>query len=220
VRNQEKFSRVGGTRLLASDFRLLSATNQDLQAKIKENTFREDLYYRIAGVSLTILPLRERPDDIKRLAQLFHGQYSAYYKRDVPPLTPQELEHLSAYHWPGNIRQLKSLVERGVILHDPKKSPYFLQERLEAPLERPKSEYAEKPSLPKQDGAQFCCDDLPTMLELQRRYILHTLTLTRGKIRGPNGALAILDMKQSSFYKKIKEYCLDKTSQLYGREKK
>jgi DNA-binding NtrC family response regulator len=231
VLQDKKFSRVGGTRLLTSDFRLISATNQDLQARIKENAFREDLYYRIAGVSLTISPLRERPDDIKRLAQLFHGQYAAYYKRDVPPLTPLELEELCAYHWPGNIRQLKSLIERGVILYDPEKSPNFLQEKPEAPSERPKSEHAEEPPertksehveapLPPEQKAQFRCDDLPTMLELQRRYIRHTLALTRGKIRGPNGALAILGMKQSSFYKKIKEFGLDKTSQLYGWKKK
>ncbi|MDR1686873.1 MAG: sigma 54-interacting transcriptional regulator [Desulfovibrio sp.] len=217
VLQDKKFSRVGGTRLLTSDFRLISATNQNLQAKIKENAFREDLYYRIAVVSLTILPLRERPDDIKRLALLFHGRYSAYYRRDVPPLTPQELEELAVCPWPGNIRQLKSLIERGVILHDPQKSPHFLQERPEAPLEPPKSEHAEESPPPRQD-TQFRCDDLPTMHELQRRYIRHALALTRGKIRGPNGALAILDMKQSSFYKKIKEYGLDKTSLLYGRK--
>jgi transcriptional regulator with PAS, ATPase and Fis domain len=212
VLQDKKFSRVGGTRLLSSDFRLVSATNQDLQAKIKANTFREDLYYRIAVVPLTIAPLRERPDDIKRLARLFHGQYAAYYKRDVPPLTPQELELLSAGHWPGNIRQLKGLIERGVILYDPQKSPCFLQERPEAPLEHTKQEQAP----PARQGAQFRCDDLPTMHELQRRYIRHALTLTQGKIRGPHGALAILGLKQSSFYKKIKEYGLDKTSQLYG----
>jgi transcriptional regulator with PAS, ATPase and Fis domain len=213
VLQDKKFSRVGGTRLLSSDFRLISATNQDLQAKIKEKAFREDLFYRIAVVPLTILPLRERPDDIKRLAQLFHGQYCTYYRREVPLLRPQEFETLSAWRWPGNIRQLKSFIERGVILYDAHKSPFFLQERLEAPPAR------QKVPLPSDQGAQFRCDDLPSMLELQRRYIRHVLTLTRGKILGQNGALAILDMKQSSLYKKIREYGLDKTSQLYGQQR-
>ena len=213
VLQDKKFSRVGGTRLLASDFRLISATNQDLQAKIKENAFREDLLYRIAVVPLTIAPLRKRPDDIKRLAQLFHGQYCAYYRRAVPPLTQRELEALGACRWPGNIRQLKGFIERGVILYDSRKSPHFLQERLEDPLAK-----QQDPSPPEQ-SVQFRCDDLPTMLELQRRYIRHVLTLTRGKILGQSGALAILDMKQSSLYKKIKAYGLDKTSQIYGHKK-
>jgi DNA-binding NtrC family response regulator len=167
-------------------------------------------------VPLTILPLRERPDEIKHLAQLFHARYSARYKRNVPLLTAQELEALSVCRWPGNIRQLKSFIERGVILHDAQKSSSFLQEQLEIPPPRHSlAAYAEKPP-EAEPNALFHCNDLPTMLELQRRYIRHVLALTRGKIRGPDGALAILNMKQSSFYKRIKEYGLDKTSQLYG----
>lgn len=220
VLQDKNFARVGGTRLLKSDFRLISATNQDLLEKIRDATFRKDLFYRISVVPLTILPLRERPEDIRHMAQIFHAQYAAAYKRDVPLLTREELNALCSRPWQGNVRELKSFIERGVILHDGQKSSPFLHESFWKMRREQRNDVgsSKEDALKKNETPTTLWDSLPTMKEMQRRYIRHVLTLTRGKVRGESGALAILDMKQSSFYKKLKEYGLDKTSQIYGRK--
>lgn len=208
------FLRLGGTTAIHSKFRLVTATNQDLQKKVRERSFREDLYYRLAVVPLTIPPLRERPEDIRALALIFHERYTARYMRALPPLTEKELDSLCAYGWPGNVRELKSHIERGVILGGAGAFDVFQQGKPPlSPLSMPPGEIPDNGASAE---APFYLEDLPTIRELQRRYIHHVLAVTRGKIRGPDGAQKILGMKQSSLYAKIREYGLDKTSQLYG----
>ena len=213
VLQDKTFSRVGGTSLLHSDFRLISATNQDLKEKIGNGTFREDFYYRIAVMPIVMPPLRERPEDIRNLALHFHTYFSTTYKKALPPLTEEELEYLCSRTWSGNVRELKSFIERGVILFDPARGG-FIQEAVDgepvpsAPLSEP-SEVSDTP--------EFACSDLPSMDEMHRRYLAHVLQVTRGKVGGETGAEGILKIKASSLYKQLKKYGLDKTTQLYGR---
>ena len=115
--------RVGGEEERHSDFRLICATNKDLWAEVKSGHFREDLYYRLSVVPLTIPPLRSRKEDIRLLVRFFLDRYSRRYHRDIQQPSERELEALLQYDWPGNIRELKSVLERTVILHQGAASP-------------------------------------------------------------------------------------------------
>jgi DNA-binding NtrC family response regulator len=107
------FFRVGGTQKVQADLRIIAATNQDLQAKVQESTFRGDLYYRINTISITLPPLRERAVDIPLLADHFLETYGG----STPPrLSEDALAALQAYSWPGNIRELRNVIERAVLL--------------------------------------------------------------------------------------------------------
>lgn len=116
VLEEKSFVRVGGHQSLHSDFRLISATHRDLTSLIKEAQFREDFYYRINVISIPIPPLRERLDDIPILADHFLKRYSHETGKHVEGLTQKALELLTSYHWPGNIRELRNVIERAVVL--------------------------------------------------------------------------------------------------------
>ncbi len=107
VLEQNRLTRVGGRVSVPIDVRIIAATNRDLQQAIAEGTFREDLYYRLSGLLLTVPPLRERPEDIPLLAKHFVRQYAHQYQRPMRTLSNEVLAYLQAYAWPGNVRQLK-----------------------------------------------------------------------------------------------------------------
>jgi DNA-binding NtrC family response regulator len=111
-----EFVKVGGTKPVRTDIRLITASNKDLRAAVEEGTFREDLYYRIAVVMINVPPLRERREDIPLLAEHFLRKFSAAHRKPLPVLTPQALELLTAYDWPGNVRQLENCIEQAVVL--------------------------------------------------------------------------------------------------------
>lgn len=116
VLQEREFERVGGTRPLKVDIRLLAATNKDLEEAVKAGTFRSDLYYRLNVVSLRMPPLRERPGDVPLLARYFAAKYSGKCKRKITGLAPETLARLSNYDWPGNVRELENAIERAVVL--------------------------------------------------------------------------------------------------------
>ncbi len=113
---EHEIQRVGGEEPLKVDVRILAATNRVLEDEVKNGTFREDLYYRLNVVNLTVPPLRERPSDIALLAEFFVEKYSRKNKRQVNGITPQCMHVLQHYSWPGNVRELENAIERGVIL--------------------------------------------------------------------------------------------------------
>ena len=116
VLQERRFRRVGGNRELESNVRIISATNRDPQVAVKERLLREDLFFRLAVVTLRLPPLRERRDDILALANIFLREVSAAYARPVESLSPQVVERLLNYSWPGNVRELRNVVERAVSL--------------------------------------------------------------------------------------------------------
>ena len=118
VLQDQTFERVGGTRPIRVDVRVVAATNRDLRAAVRTGQFRLDLYYRLDVVSLTLPPLRERPDDIPALAQYFLERYRRELKRDLSGATPETLACLRRYAWPGNVRELENVIERAVVLTD------------------------------------------------------------------------------------------------------
>ncbi len=116
VLEEKEFMRVGGTKPVKVDVRVITATNQDLEKKVKEGTFREDLYYRINVVPIYIPPLRERKEDIPLLVEHFLKKFTREVKSTVKEISPEALEILMEYSWPGNVRELENTIERLVVL--------------------------------------------------------------------------------------------------------
>jgi transcriptional regulator with GAF, ATPase, and Fis domain len=118
VMERMAFKRVGGTRDLKVDLRLISATNRDLAQTVREGSFREDLYYRLRVVPLRLPPLRERTEDIELLAKHFLSKYNGTFAKDFKGLSDKTLRLMKEYQWPGNVRELKNVMERAVLLFD------------------------------------------------------------------------------------------------------
>ncbi|OGF04015.1 MAG: hypothetical protein A2W00_11570 [Candidatus Eisenbacteria bacterium RBG_16_71_46] len=116
VLERRNFKRVGGTKDITVDVRIMSATNQDLEKRVREGGFREDLYYRLKVVPLYVPPLRERKDDIVPLSRLFMERFAKQFKKPFREISPGAERMLTDYPWPGNIRELKNLFERTVLL--------------------------------------------------------------------------------------------------------
>ena len=112
VLQERKFQRVGGSRILNTNVRVIAASNKDLEKEIERGSFREDLYYRLNVIPIEIPPLRDRPEDIPILLETFFDKYAKEKGGKRKNITPKSLKILSAYSWPGNVRELKNLVER------------------------------------------------------------------------------------------------------------
>ena len=125
-----EIERVGGTKPIKTEFRLIAATNVDLEKAVKEGRFREDLYYRINVIPIKLPPLRERTDDIPQLAEFFLRRYNARFRKRIQGITDSTMTMLKKYWWPGNIRELENLIERLVAVSD---KDYISEEDL--PLE-------------------------------------------------------------------------------------
>ena len=116
VLQERQFERVGGTRPIHTDVRILAATNRDLEDSIRRGAFRADLYYRLNVVSLHLPPLRERREDIESLANHFAHKHSRKLKKWITGIAPQTLALLRGYDWPGNVRELENAIERALVL--------------------------------------------------------------------------------------------------------
>ena len=188
-----RFTRVGGSRAIASDARVLSATNKTLAEEIRRGAFREDLYFRLAVVPIHVPPLRERTDDIPLLAGHFLREASARFGRKPKSLSAAAVEALEAYHWPGNVRELKNLIERLMIL-----SPSEEVQREDLPSEFREGELAETAvgQAPLRDARD----------DFERRYILAALKKNRGNVSRTAEAL---DLERSNLYRKLKAYGIE-----------
>jgi DNA-binding NtrC family response regulator len=119
VLQEREFERVGGNELVKVNTRVISATNKDLEEAVKKGEFREDLYYRISVFPIKLPPLRERKEDIPLLAAHFLTKYAAEEGKEITEISPEGLELLMAYHWPGNVREVENAIERAVVLANP-----------------------------------------------------------------------------------------------------
>jgi DNA-binding NtrC family response regulator len=118
VLEEQVIRRVGGVKDQEVDVRVIAASNRDLERAVREGQFRQDLYYRLAIISLFLPPLRDRREDILPLVQFFIGRYNTRFRKSVRGITPETRELLSKYDWPGNVRELKNAIERAMILED------------------------------------------------------------------------------------------------------
>ena len=116
VLQEREFERLGGTRTLKVDVRLIAATNRDLREALEQGTFREDLYYRLNVVPIDIPPLRAHKEDIPDLAKVFLARYAKASGKDLTGISPAAIDKLLEFHWPGNVRELENIVERGCAL--------------------------------------------------------------------------------------------------------
>jgi two-component system response regulator HydG len=116
VLQEGEFERLGGTRTIKVDVRIVTATNQDLAQLVREKKFREDLYYRLNVITINVPPLRDRPEDIRPLAEHFLRVYAAKNNRKLEGFSVEAMRRLESYTWPGNVRQLENVVERAVVL--------------------------------------------------------------------------------------------------------
>ena len=116
VLQEREFERLGSSRTIRTDARLVAATNRDLAAMVEERLFRADLYYRLNVFPITVPPLRDRPDDIPLLVRYFVQQYARRMNRRILTIPAASMQALTRYHWPGNIRELQNFIERAVII--------------------------------------------------------------------------------------------------------
>jgi transcriptional regulator with GAF, ATPase, and Fis domain len=187
VIQERSFFRVGGTRTLHSDFRLIAATNRDLIEEVNAGRFREDLYYRLNVVPFRVPSLKERAEDIPLLANHFLTKYSRKYHRDDLMIDPLTEALLKKYNWPGNIRELENIIERAVLLSS--------GTHLEIDL-----------SVTGKGQSNDPFSDNPTIDELQKKYIDHILDKTGGKISGPGGACEVLGLKRTTLLARMKKF--------------
>ena len=113
---EKTFKRVGGSTDLKVDVRIIAATNRNLEEEVRAGRFREDLYYRLNVMPITLPPLRQRPGDIPPLVNFYVDCYSTEFRKHIHRVTPEALERLKAYRWPGNVRELRNAVERAMLL--------------------------------------------------------------------------------------------------------
>jgi DNA-binding NtrC family response regulator len=181
------FYRVGGTQPIEADFRVIAATNKDLERAIKEGTFREDLYYRLNVISFTMPPLREHKEDIPLLAEYFLHRFAQETNKPVNQIGREALDEMMLYDWPGNVRELGNAVERAVVVG---KGPRILPQDL--PIFRP--EYVS--SAPRR-----------TLREVEIGHLESVLKETRWSV---SKSAEILGIDRSTLYDKIKRYDLRK----------
>jgi two-component system nitrogen regulation response regulator NtrX len=184
-----RFTRVGATRPISSDARVLSATNKDLSEEIRRGTFREDLYFRLAVVPIHVPALRERAEDIPQLAHLFLAGAALRFGMKGKRLSTAAVEALQAYRWPGNVRELKNLIERLMIL-----CPHEEIGPEDLLLREPPD--AISPDATLKDARE----------DFERRYILAALKRCRGNVTRAAEALAI---ERSNLHRKLKSYGIE-----------
>jgi formate hydrogenlyase transcriptional activator len=182
VLQEKEFERLGSTRTLKVDARLIAATNRDLSQMVASGEFREDLYYRLAVFPIQLPPLRERREDIPVLVEYFVARYASRMKKRIQEIPTQALQAMTEWTWPGNIRELQNFIERAVIL--------TTGECLEVPLEELK--------LPRMARASTETDRSLNLREVDREAILKALRKTNGRISGPGGAAALLGLKRTT----------------------
>ena len=187
-----EFERVGGTRTIKVDARVLAATNQPLDKLMAEGRFRQDLFYRLNTFTIHVPPLRERPEDITLLTHYFVERYSSRFKKEVASVDQRSLERLSQYHWPGNVRELEHIIERAVLL----------AEGEVLTVDIPLSEGGRSSvTAPEQSVAR----PLTTLFKMERAYIEEILRYTNGLIAGKGGAADILGLPASTLRHRMKK---------------
>ncbi len=186
VLQTREFERVGGTRTLRSDFRLIAATNQNLEQLVKTGRFREDLFYRLNVFPIEVPPLRLRKEDIQPLALYFLSKYSKKLKMPPTRISKREMKKLLKYSWPGNVRELENVIERAVIMS-------------------PSSEL-QVPELIADNQTPVPGSGATTLVEMEMQHIAWALEKTNWKVRGPGGAAELLDINPSTLRWRIKKH--------------
>jgi transcriptional regulator with GAF, ATPase, and Fis domain len=195
VLQEHEFERVGGSRRIRADVRVIAATNRDLQTAISTGSFRSDLFYRLQVFPIEMPSLRERREDIPLLVEYFIDRYARKAGKHFKNVEKRTLQVLQSYPWPGNIRELQNVIERSVILCE---SDIFSIDESWLPLPLPATESNRHIELPRRLEAQ------------EKNMIEEALKASRGRVFGPTGAAAKLSIPRSTLESKIKSLKIDK----------
>lgn len=188
---ENELERIGGTSVIKTDFRLISATNKNLELEIERGTFRSDLYYRLNIIPITVPPLRDHADDIPLLVQHFLNFLNKKTGRSIDSIPKKSLERLMEYHWPGNIRELENIIERAHVLSMGSKlevGDWFTtcQKKITTPAE------------------------IISIDENEKQHIIRVLKLSKWKIRGKNGAAELLQINPSTLESRMKKLDIER----------
>jgi formate hydrogenlyase transcriptional activator len=188
VLQEHTFERLGLSRTLRTDVRVVAATHRDLLAMVHQHTFRDDLYYRVHIFPLTVPPLRERRDDIPVLVRHFTHQYAHQMHKRIDSIPAEAMAELVHYDWPGNVRELQNVIERAVILSsNGVLCPQVPARSLSVPRAAPVSPRS------------------ATLDDAMRAHILEALRTTNGVLGGPHGAAARLGMKRTTLASRMEK---------------
>jgi len=182
---EKEFERLGGTRTIPVDVRLVAATNRNLAKMVEEREFRSDLYYRLKVFPLEVPPLRARLEDIPLLVKYFVSQHARRMNRHIETIPPEVMQALVRWRWPGNVRELENFIERAVILSPGPGLKVPLAE-LELTVEPTTSTSA-------------------NLHDAERNHILRVLREAKGMISGPTGAAKRLGLKRTTLNSKLKK---------------
>lgn len=202
-----EFRRVGGTRNLFADVRLIAATNQNLTQAIGENRFRADLYYRLNVIELHIPPLRERRDDVSALIDYFLGIYRTQFRKSHLKLSAEARQKLIAYEFPGNVRELKNIIERAAALatNDFIESGQIYFQKSQSPAADSRLATENAPFFPASEltAEHFSEDSIVKLDALERRYILSIINFTKGN---RERAAELLGISERTLYRRLRDY--------------
>jgi transcriptional regulator with GAF, ATPase, and Fis domain len=181
---EKKFERVGSTKTIMSDFRIIAASNQPLNIMVERGEFRSDLYYRLNVFPINIPPLRERTDDVAPLVRHFLERFNRKLGKHITKISSRDMRRLTDYPFPGNVRELEHIIERAVILSDGKSLvlPEIKKDVLYSSIDTQRQ----------------------TLKDYERLYIIDTLEACKWRVSGPHGAARILDVKPTTLFAKMK----------------
>jgi transcriptional regulator with GAF, ATPase, and Fis domain len=185
-----EFERVGGTQTLKVNVRMIAATNRNLERAVEQERFRADLYYRLNVFPIAIPPLRERLEDVPRLARHFVMMYASKMGKSIGRVSEPVLSKLMAYGWPGNVRELQNVLERAVIVSP--SGRLDLGDSLAAPAAGPVTKSAR------------------TLEEIEREHILSVLRSTGWRVSGDRGASSILGLKRTTLEARMKKLGIER----------
>ena len=195
VLQEHEFERVGGTRTIRTNVRVIAATNRNLQAAVAAGTFRSDLFYRLNVFPIEMPPLRERRADIPMLVEYFINRCARNAGKDIRSIDEKGLDQLQSYPWPGNIRELQNVIERSVIMCETE------------------SLSVDEAWLPRQPVASECksqSDFSQSLVAQEKEVIEAALSESGGQVFGPSGAAVILGMPRSTVESKIRSLKINK----------
>jgi DNA-binding NtrC family response regulator len=187
VLQEKEIVRLGGNQTIKTDVRIIAATNRNLEKEVAEGRFRLDLYYRLNVFPMILPPLRERREDIPKLAEFFLRKFSRQMTKDIRNISSDAMDTLTAYNWPGNIREMENVMERSILLTSSETLEY-----IEVPdIDLPESE---------REGRN---GEVKTIRELEKDHILHVLKKCNGRIGGNGGAAELLDVAPTTLISKM-----------------
>jgi formate hydrogenlyase transcriptional activator len=196
VLQEHEFERVGGTRRIRADVRVIAATNRDLQAAISAGSFRSDLFYRLHVFPIEIPPLRERLEDIPLLVEYFIHRYARKAGKNITTVDKKTLRLLESYPWPGNIRELQNVIERSVIVSET------------ATFSVDESWLSQQPLGRNAESQRHLSEKVAAQ---EKEIIEAALRESQGRVFGPSGAAAKLGIARSTLESKIRSLKISKT---------